>query len=73
MGRESTTIPAVFQPLFLYLGGILVAAAFIWFQLLRYETPIGRLDRRTVLGTVALGILLALSPAVAFWVFNGAL
>ncbi len=73
MGSESITIPAAFQPLFLYLGGIIVAAAFICFQLLRYDTPIGRLDRRTVLGTVVLGILLALSPAVAFWVFNGAL
>lgn len=69
---DSTAIPAVFQPSFLYLGGVLVAGTFVSLQLWRYDTSLGGLARRTVLGTVALGVLLALSPAVAFWVFNGA-
>lgn len=73
MGSDSTSIPAAFQPSFLYLGGMLVAGAFVSLQLWRYNAPLGRLARRTVLGTVALGVLLAMSPAVAFWVFNGAL
>jgi hypothetical protein len=59
--------------LFLYLGGVLVAGAFVSLQLWRYDTRLGMLARRTVLGTVALGGLLALSPAVAFWVFTGPL
>jgi hypothetical protein len=72
MRSDSTAIPAVFQPSFLYLGGMLVAGAFVSLQLWRYDTSLSGLARRTVLGTVTLGILLALSPAVAFWVFNGA-
>jgi hypothetical protein len=72
MRSDLTAIPTVFQPSFLYLGGVLVAVAFVSLQLWRYDTSLGVLGRRTVLGTVALGILLALSPAVAFWVFNGA-
>ena len=71
MRSDSTAIPAVFQPSFLFLGGVLVAGAFVSLQLWRYDTSSGELSRRTVLGTIALGVLLALSPAVAFWVFNG--
>lgn len=70
MENDSTEIPAVLQPSFLYLGGVLVAVTFVSLQLWRYDTPFGGLDRRTILGTVALGILLALSPAVAFWAFH---
>lgn len=73
MGGDSATIPAAFQPFFLYLGGVLVAGAFVSLQLWRYDTSLDGLSRRTVLGTVTLGGLLALSPAVAFWVFNGGL
>lgn len=72
VGSGSTTMPAAVQPFFLYLGGVIVAAGFVSLQLWRYDRPLGTLARRTVLGTVALGVLLALSPAVAYWVFNGA-
>lgn len=71
MESDSTVMPAVFQPSFLYLGGMLVAGVFVLLQLWRYETPLGELTRRTVLGTVTLGVLVALSPVVAFWVFRG--
>jgi hypothetical protein len=67
---DPAAIPAAAQPLFLYLGGVVVAGTFVCLQLWRYDTPLDALPRRTVLGTVALGVLLALSPAVAFWVFN---
>lgn len=71
MDNDSAVMPAAFQPSFLYLGGILVAGIFVPLQLWRYDTPLSELSRRTVLGTVTLGVLLALSPAVAFWVFRG--
>lgn len=70
VGSDSTAVPAAFQPSFLYLGGLIVAGAFLCLQLWRHDTPVSALARRTVLGTVALGVLLALSPAVAFWVFD---
>jgi hypothetical protein len=73
VGRDLTAIPAALRPSFLYLGGVFVAGAFVCLQLWRYDTPLRGLARRTVLGTVALGVLIALAPAVAFWVFNGAL
>ena len=73
VGGDSTAVPAALHPAFLYSGGVIVAGAFALLQLWRYDRPLGALDRSTVLGTVALGVLLALSPAVAFWVFNGAL
>lgn len=72
-GGEPTAIPAVLQPLFLYAGGVIVAGAFVSLQLWRYDRPLDALAQRTILGTVVLGVLLALSPAVAFWVFNGAI
>lgn len=65
--------PGAFRPSFLHLGGVLVAGTFVSLQLWRYETPPGALAPRTILGTVALGVPIALSPAVAFWVFNGGL
>jgi len=71
MGSESTAMPAVFQPSFLYLGGATIAVAFVSLQLLRYETPITKLAHRTIVGTVAHGLVIALSPAVALSVFNG--
>lgn len=71
MGSDSTVVPAALQPSFLSLGGVLVAGAFVALQLWRYGTPLGELARRTVLGTVTLGLLMALSPAVAVWVFEG--
>lgn len=67
----ATNVPAV--PSFLFLGGIIVAIAFVGLQLWRYDTPTGRLDGGRILGTAALGGLLALSPVVAFWVFGGLL
>lgn len=72
VGSSSTAIPMAFRSSILYFGGAIVAGAFVCLQLWRYDTPLGGLARRTILGTVALGVLLALSPVVAFWVFNGA-
>lgn len=72
VGSNATAIPAALRSSFLYLGGVLVAGPFVCLQLWRYDTPLGALARGTVLATAALGILLALSPVVAFWVFNGA-
>jgi len=72
VGSDATAVPAVLQPSFLYLGGGSVAGAFVCLQLWRYDTPVGGLALRTVLGTVILGMLLAVSPAVAYWVFGGA-
>lgn len=71
MESDSTVMPAAFLPPFLYFGGILVAGVFVPLQMWRYNTPLDELTRGTVLGTVTLGVLLALSPAVAFWVFRG--
>lgn len=71
VGSDSTTLPVALQPVFLYLGGVIVAVAFVNLQLWRYDTPLDALTWRTVLGTIALGVLLAFSPVVAFWRFNG--
>lgn len=71
VGSDSAAIPTAVQPSFIYLGGGIVAGIFVCLQLWRYDTPLGALTWRTILGTVALGVLLALSPVVAFWVFNG--
>lgn len=64
------TVPAALQPVLLFLGGIVVGVAFVGLQLWRYETSLRDLDWRTSLGTVVLGGLLALAPAVAYWVFK---
>ncbi|MGM0592504.1 MAG: hypothetical protein ACQETI_12930 [Halobacteriota archaeon] len=71
VGSDFTVIPAVLRSSFLYFGGVIIAGAFSCLQLWRYDTPLGALARRTILETVALGILLALSPVVALWMFNG--
>lgn len=67
MGRDAAAVPAPF----LYLGGVLVGGVFVSLQLWRYDTPLDETAPATTLGTVTLGILLALSPAVAYWVFSG--
>ena len=72
MSGDTSTIPAALQPVFLYSGGTIVAVSFVLLQLWRYGKPVGTLPRSTIVGTIALGVLLALSPAIAFWVFNGA-
>lgn len=64
-------IPAVFQPFVLYFGGVLVAGVFVVFQLWRYDTALTKISWPTLAGTGALGILLALSPAVALWILSG--
>lgn len=66
----ATMGPAALQPSFLLLGGLIVAGTFVGAQLWRYDTPHGTLPRQTVLGTAALGVLLAVSPAIAYWVFG---
>ncbi|MFW5974501.1 MAG: hypothetical protein ACOCPZ_03895 [Natrialbaceae archaeon] len=65
----STSTPALLQQVAFYGGGLLVAAAFVPLHLWRYAAR--GLDRRTVLATGGLGVLLALAPVVAFWVFDG--
>lgn len=59
-------------PLFPLLGGLVVAGVFVGGQLRRYDGFRDALERRTVLGTVALGVPLALSPVVAHWTFGSA-
>ncbi|MFP4625194.1 MAG: hypothetical protein ACLFNI_01220 [Natronomonas sp.] len=70
VGSGPTAVPAIFQPSFLFLGGTTVGVAFFGLQLWRYDTPLRTLDRQTILGTAVLGGLVALSPVVAFWIFN---
>ena len=73
VGGDAARIPAAVQPAMMYLGGVVIAAAFVSLQLWRYQRPVKRLPRRTILGTATLGALVALSPAVAYWVFTGAI
>lgn len=63
-------VPSAIYPSFLILGGVLIAVAFVALQLWRYDAALGTLDQGTILGTAVLGLLLAVSPIVAFWVFN---
>lgn len=72
MGTPAEAVPWAIggQPAFLLIGGTVVAGAFVSLQLWRYDTGLRTLDRRTILGTTILGVLLALSPVVAFWVFD---
>ena len=71
VGDAVASTPAVVQSVLFYGGGVIVAATFVPLQVWRYDSSVADLDRRTVLATVGLGGLLALSPVVAFWVFNG--
>ena len=66
---EDHTILDAFRPSFL-IGSVIVAVAFVGTQLWRYDRPLRTLPLRTVLGTLALGGLLALSIVAAFSVFN---
>lgn len=65
---DNTTLEA-FRPSFL-IGSVIVAVAFVGAQLWRYDRPLRTLPLRTVLGTLVLGGLLALSIVAAFGVFN---
>lgn len=58
------------MPSLLIIGGVIVASAFVGLQLWRYDGE-GAFEWRTVATTVFLGVLLALSPSVALWVFGG--
>lgn len=58
------------QPVFMILGSGLVGVTFVTLQLWRYDAPVAALDRRTVIGTVALGALLTPAGRVALWVFG---
>ena len=64
--REDHTILDTFQPWFL-IGSVIFAVAFVGTQLWRYDRPLRTLPLRTVLGTLVLGGLLALSIVAAFW------
>lgn len=66
--KEMMALPPSLRLSFMAVGGVLVAVAFVVFQLWRYDAPLRTLSRRTILGTVGLGVLLALSPNVAYWV-----
>lgn len=74
MGTPAEAVPGAIggQPAFLLIGGTVVAGAFVSLQLWRYDTELRALDRRIILGTTILGVLLALSPVIAYWVFNTA-
>lgn len=63
-------VPAAFQPPFLVVGGIIVGGAFVALQLWRYDASVDTLTWRTTIGTAVLGILLALSPPIALWLFG---
>jgi len=72
MARPSeTAVPTALEPSFFHLGGVAVAALYVGCQLWRYEASVRRTDGRVVATTVVLGGLLAVSPAVALWVFGG--
>lgn len=58
-----------FQLSFL-IGSVIVGVAFIGAQLWRYDRPLRTVPLRTILGTLVLGGLLALSIVAAFWAFN---
>lgn len=64
---SSTPSPQV--PFFLVGGGV-VGALFVGLQLWRHDAPLAALDRRTVLGTIALGALLVPAGRVALWLFG---
>lgn len=66
----SSPFLAALRPSFLIVGGVIVAGIFIGLQLWRYDASVGALEWRTILGTVVLGGLLALSPVVALWLFG---
>lgn len=68
----SSGLPSAFAPPFMLLGGAVVAGVFVSVQFWRYGGSHRPLRRRSILGTVGLGSLLAVSPAVALWVFNTA-
>ena len=70
VGEGSTAIPEPLRPVFLFLGGVIVAVAFVGLQLWQYHRFRTELNWPIVLGTVTLGVLLALSPLVALWVFS---
>jgi len=53
------------------VGGLLTGGAYVSLQLWRYRTLGVSLDWRTMATTAGLGVLLALSPSVALWVFGG--
>lgn len=73
IGGGSTPIVPVLQPSFLYLGGLVIGGAFFYLQLWRYDKPMNELTRRTIVGTLILGVLLSLSPVVSYWTINGAI
>lgn len=68
LGRKMTVLPPSKQPSFLVVGGVIVGVAFVGLQLWRYDAAPGTLSRRNILGTVGLGVLLALAPKVAYLV-----
>lgn len=68
---SETAVPTALEPAFFHLGGVLVAVIYVGCQLWRYDASVRHPDRRVVAVTVVLGTLLAVSPAVALWVFQG--
>ena len=65
-------IPAGTYPPFIILGGLLIAVVFVTLQLWRDGTDLRMQSRGTILGTTLLGVLIAMSPNVAFWLFTTA-
>ena len=66
---SSASTPPAGVP-FTYLAGGVVGLAFVGLQLWRHDDPVGDLETRTVLGTIALGLLLVPVGGVALWLFG---
>ncbi|MBV0902854.1 hypothetical protein [Haloarcula salina] len=65
------SVPTALEPSFFHLGGVVVGALYVGCQLWRYDAAVRQPDPRVIGATVVLGGLLAVSPAVALWVFGG--
>ena len=55
---------------FTHLAGGVVGLTFVALQLWRHDDPVGNLETRTVLGTIALGLPLVPAGRVALWLFG---
>ncbi|EMA10494.1 hypothetical protein [Haloarcula marismortui] len=64
------SFPSLGVPPFLLLGGVVTAGVYVTVQLWRYGKSLRDLGWETVLGTGVLGLLLAVAPVVALWIFG---
>ena len=66
---SSASTPPAGVP-FTYFAGGVVGLVFVALQLWRHDDPEGEFETRTVLGTIALGLLLVPAGGVALWLFG---